>query len=103
MEQVARLGAQLLLQAALEAEVGEFLGRERYVRQAGSDDGREGMRNSYCPTTIKTTAGPVTLQRPKLRGRTELFASQLFADGGGAHQCPGGVGDRLLRVGPVGP
>ena len=103
VEQVARLGAQLLLQAALEAEVGEFLGRERYARQAGSDDGREGMRNGYCPTTIKTTAGPVTLQRPKLRGTTERFASQLFADGGGAHQCPGGVGDRLLRAGPVGP
>ena len=29
MEQLARLGAQLLLQAALEAEVGEFLGRDR--------------------------------------------------------------------------
>ena len=103
VELVARLGAQLLLLAALEAEVGEFLGRERSVRQAGSDDGREGMRNGYCPTTIKTTAGPVTLQRPKLRGRTERFALQLFTDGGGAHQCPGGVGDRLLRGGPVGP
>ena len=31
VEQVARLGAQLLLQAAMEAEVGEFLGRERYA------------------------------------------------------------------------
>jgi len=81
VEQVARLGAQLLLQAALEAEVGEFLGRERYVRQAGSDQAREGMRNGYCPTTIKTTAGPVTLERPKLRGTTERFASQLFGTG----------------------
>ena len=81
VEQVARLGAQLLLQAALEAEVGEFLGRERYARQAGSDQVREGMRNGYCPTTIKTTAGPVTLERPKLRGTTERFASQLFGTG----------------------
>lgn len=39
------------------------------------------MRNGYCPTTIKTTAGPVTLQRPKLRGTTERFASQLFGTG----------------------
>ena len=30
LEQVARLGAQLLMQAALEAEVTEFLGRDRY-------------------------------------------------------------------------
>ncbi len=81
VEQVARLGAQLLLQAALEAEVSEFLGRERYARQADSDLAREGMRNGYCPTTIKTTAGPVTLERPKLRGTTERFASQLFGTG----------------------
>ena len=81
VEQVARLGAQLLLQAALEAEVSEFLGRERYARQAVSEEAREGMRNGYCPTTIKTTAGPVTLERPKLRGTTERFASQLFGTG----------------------
>jgi len=81
VEQVARLGAQLLLQAALEAEITEHLGRERYARQAANDDARGGMRNGYCPTTIKTTAGPVTLERPKLRGTTERFASQLFGTG----------------------
>lgn len=81
VEQVARLGAQLLLQSALEAEITEHLGRERYVRQADAEDARAGMRNGYCPTTIKTTAGPVTLQRPKLRGTTERFASQLFGAG----------------------
>ena len=32
LEDVARLGARLLLQAALEAEVAAFLGRERYAR-----------------------------------------------------------------------
>ena len=32
LEEVARLGAQLLIQAALEAEVTEFLGRDRYQR-----------------------------------------------------------------------
>jgi putative transposase len=81
VEQVARLGAQLLLQAALEAEVTTFLGRDRYERAATAEDGRAGMRNGYCPTTVKTTAGPVTLQRPKLRGTTERFASQLFGVG----------------------
>ena len=39
------------------------------------------MRNGYCPTTVKTTAGPITLQRPKLRNTTERFASQLFGKG----------------------
>jgi putative transposase len=32
VEQVARLGARLLLQTALEAEVTAFLGRDRYQR-----------------------------------------------------------------------
>lgn len=81
VEQVARLGAQLLLQAALEAEVSTFLGRDRYVRAASMEDARDSMRNGYCATTVKTTAGPVTLQRPKLRGTTERFASQLFGTG----------------------
>lgn len=81
VERVARLGAQLLLQAALEAEVTAFLGRERYARAADTEDGRAGLRNGYCSTTVKTTAGPVTLQRPKLRGTTERCASQLFGTG----------------------
>jgi putative transposase len=81
IERVAQLGAQLLLQSALEAEVTAFLGRDRYQRTATSEDARAGMRNGYCPTTVKTTAGPVTLARPKVRGTTERFASQLFGKG----------------------
>ena len=78
LEEVARLGAQLLLQAALEAEVTEFLGRDRYARAARAGDARPGSRNGYREVTVKTTAGPVALARPKLRGTTEAFASCLF-------------------------
>ena len=81
LEEVARLGAQLLMQAALEAEVTEFLGRDRYRRAAACEDARPGSRNGYREVTVKTTAGPVTLARPKLRGTAEAFASRLF----GAH------------------
>ena len=81
LEEVARLGAQLLMQAALEAEVTEFLGRDRYARAALTEDARAGSRNGYREVTVKTTAGPVALARPKLRGATEAFASRLF----GAH------------------
>ena len=81
LEEVARLGAQLLMQAALEAEVTEFLGRDRYQRAAACTDARPGSRNGYRDVTVKTTAGPVALARPKLRGTTEVFASRLF----GAH------------------
>ena len=81
LEEVARLGAQLLMQAALEAEVTEFLGRDRYQRAAACEDARPGSRNGYRGVTVKTTAGPVKLARPKLRGTTGAFASRLF----GAH------------------
>jgi putative transposase len=78
LEEVARLGAQLLMQAALEAEVTEFLGRDRYQRAAACADARPGSRNGYREVTVKTTAGPVALSRPKLRGTTQAFASGLF-------------------------
>jgi putative transposase len=73
LEGVARLGAQLLMQAALEAEITEFPGRDRYQRAAGCEDARPGSRNGYREVTVKTTAGPVQLSRPKLRGTTEAF------------------------------
>jgi len=81
LEQVARLGARLLLQTALEAEVTEHLGRNRYERRTKAEEPRAGSRNGYSPLTIKTTSGPVTLSRPKLRGSTQAFASRLLGTG----------------------
>jgi putative transposase len=78
LEEVARLGVRLLMQTAIEAEVTEFLGRERYVH---GERARPGSRNGHCPTTVKTTAGPVTIARPKLRGTDEAFASRLLGVG----------------------
>jgi len=78
IEDVARLGARLIIQTALEAEVDAFLGRARYQRAAAAVDARPGSRNGYSPSTVKTTAGPVTVARPKLRGTTGAFASKLF-------------------------
>ncbi|MFI7706027.1 transposase [Nonomuraea sp. NPDC049480] len=90
LEDVARLGARLIIQTAVEAEVEAFLGRARYQRAAtvtAADSEKEdvvvrpGHRNGHCPTTIKTTSGPITIARPKLRGTTEKFASRLFGTG----------------------
>ena len=75
LEQVARLSVRLVLQAALEAEVTAFLGRGRYQRDP---DARPGYRNGHQPVTIKTTSGPITLERPKLRGANAAFASRLL-------------------------
>lgn len=78
IEDVARLGAQLIIQTAVEAEVTAFLGRARYER-AGKGQAAGGMRNGYQPpSAIKTTAGPVQVRRPKLRGTSEPFTSRLF-------------------------
>jgi putative transposase len=79
LEQVARLSVRLVMQAALEAEVTEFLGRERYVR---GERERAGYRNGHTELTVKTTAGPVVLERPKLRDTTEPFTSRLLGKGG---------------------
>jgi len=65
----ADLGARLIIQTALEAEVDASLCRARYQHSAGVEDARPGMRNSYGPAKVKTTARPVTIQRPKLRAR----------------------------------
>lgn len=75
LEDVARLSVRLVFQAALEAEVTEFLGRDRYAR---AERTRVGSRNGHSDITVKTTAGPVGLKRPKLRGTDTAFASRLL-------------------------
>ena len=77
-EEVARAAVRLVFQTALEAEVTEFLGRERYAR---GERERAGSRNGYSGLSIKTTAGEVTVQRPKVRGTDEAFASRLLGIG----------------------
>ena len=69
---------RLVSQTALEAEVTEFFGRERYAR---GEREQEGSRNGYSPMAVKTTAGEVTLQRPKTRGTDVAFASRLLGSG----------------------
>ncbi len=59
----------------------EFLGRARYQGRAEVPETAAGSRNGYCPTTVKTTAGPVTVARPKVRGIVDPFVSRLFGTG----------------------
>jgi putative transposase len=79
VEAVARLGARLIMQQALEDEVTEFLGRERYAR---ADDSRAIYRNGYESRAVKTTSGPMQLERPRIRSVAELgFESQVLGKG----------------------
>ena len=63
LEQVARLSVRLTFQSVVEEIVCEELGRDRYQRR--TVESPEGYRNGWQPPrTLKTSLGPVSLQRP---------------------------------------
>jgi putative transposase len=68
IEQIAREGAQRVLQAALEAEVEEHLSRYRNIQDK---TGRQAVvRNGHAPQrTILSGVGPVTVTRPRVDER----------------------------------
>jgi putative transposase len=78
IETIGRLGARLILQQALEEELTEFLGRERYERRGEPVS----HRNGYEPVTVKTMAGPLELERPRVRDASALgFCSEIVGKG----------------------
>ncbi len=78
IEAIARLGARLILQQALEEELTEFLGRERYERRGEP----VAHRNGYERVTVKSTAGSLELERPRVRNASALgFASAIVGKG----------------------
>jgi transposase-like protein len=78
IEAIGRLGARLILQQALEEELSEFLGRERYERRGEP----LAHRNGYERVTVKTTAGPLELERPRVRNASGLgFCSEIVGKG----------------------
>src|SRR6476660_6770776 len=78
IEAIGRLGARLTLQQALEEELTEFLGRERYERRGQPI----AHRNGYEQVTVKTTARPLGLERPRVRNASVLgFASKIVGKG----------------------
>src|SRR4051794_22626156 len=75
IERIGRLGARLILQQALEDEVTEFVGRVRYERASDPVS----HRNGYEPRRVLTTAGPVELERPRVRDAQKLgFESRIL-------------------------
>src|SRR6266540_2325181 len=78
IEAIGRRGARLILQQALEEELSEFLGRERYERRGEPI----AHRNGYEPVRVKTTAGPLGLERPRMRNASALgFCSGIVGKG----------------------
>jgi putative transposase len=82
VEAVARLGARLILQQALEDEVTEFVGRARYERTDG-DGAAVLYRNGFArPSTVVTTSGPTQVERPRVRNAKAVgFESRVLGKG----------------------
>ena len=76
LSQLGRLGAQLILQRAVEEEVAIFLGRSRYQRTPEA----VGSRNGHRPRRIQTAEGEIAIAMPQVRGSLERFVSQVIPD-----------------------
>src|SRR3954453_8567576 len=68
------LAAQLILEEALEAEVRDEDGRERYERAGGA---ASGYRNGYRTGRMKTAEGMVEFAAPQVRDTPEPFVSAI--------------------------
>ena len=81
IEAVARLGARLILQQALEDEVSEFVGRARHERAQSGE--KVIYRNGFAePSTVCTTSGRTVIERPRVRDATRVgFESQVLGKG----------------------
>lgn len=78
LEEWAREKVQELLQAVLEEEVTELLGRLRSERR-GVVDGVRGYRNGYGKERRLTLqCGTVTVRRPRVRDMGERFTSRVL-------------------------
>jgi putative transposase len=80
LSKVVRLGAELMVQYAVELEVGQFLGRAYYQHAEASRPGR-GRRNGYERRTVLTGEGPIAVQVPQVRDvppEAPRFRSQIL-------------------------
>jgi putative transposase len=74
--ELVRLALRLIVEEALEGEVSDALGRERYERGEGE---KAGYRNGYRPGKVKTAEGAVDYSAPQVRDTPEPFVSGVRA------------------------
>lgn len=78
LEGYVRGRVQELIQAVLEEEVTELLGRRKLERRTGVD-ADQGYRNWYGkPRRLGTSIGTVVVRRPRVRGLEERFESRVL-------------------------
>lgn len=76
LSQLGRLGAQLILQRAVEDELEAFLGRARYARTPDA----AGSRNGHRPRRVQTAEGEITIAMPQVRDTLTRFVSSVIPD-----------------------
>ena len=86
LSELAKLGARLIIQRAVEDEFDAWLGRARYERRAEAP----GLRNGFRPRRVQTAEGELSVQIPQVREAAEPFVSKLFPRG-----------TKLLRTEPL--
>jgi putative transposase len=82
LSELARLGARLIIQRAVEDEFDAWLGRARYERrpdyQRGLRNYDSGLRNGFRPRKLQTLEGELQVEIPQVREAAEPFVSKLF-------------------------
>src|ERR1700704_3131800 len=89
LSELARLGARLIIQRAVEEEFDTWLGRARYERRP---EGPPGKRNGFRPRHLQTGEGELRIEIPQARAAAMPFVSKLFPK----WHCK-----RLLRTDPL--
>jgi putative transposase len=87
LSELAKLGARLIIQRAVEDEFDAWLGRARYERRPQASPG---LRNGFRPRRLQTAEGELSVEIPQVREAAEPFVSRLFARG-----------TKLLRTEPL--
>jgi putative transposase len=94
LSELAKLGARLIIQRAVEDEFDAWLGRARYERrpdyQRGLRNYESGLRNGFRPRRVQTAEGELSVEIPQVREAAEPFVSRLFPRG-----------TKLLRTEPL--
>ena len=106
LSELAKLGARLIIQRAVEDEFDAWLGRARYERrpahQRGLRNYESGLRNGFRARRVQTLEGELKVDPAGPRGRRAVRLKAVSVQHEGvAHRAFAGDGDRRVRARPV--
>src|SRR5215216_1105773 len=100
LSELAKLGARLIIQRAVEDEFDAWLGRARYERRP---EAPPGLRNGFRARRLQTAEGELSVEIPQGPGGGRAVRLQAVParDQAVAHRAAAGDGDRRVRPRPV--